>query len=62
MFDCLFVVSIVRTIIEAFKESSEPVIPAENWANKELISYDRIVNRLSENEILKNVARGKYRL
>ena len=42
-------------------EKLTPTIPAENWANKDLIYKDRM-SGMSEKEILKNVECGKYRL
>lgn len=42
-------------------EKLTPTIPAENWANKDLIYKDRM-SGMSEKEILRNVERGKYRI
>lgn len=42
-------------------EKLTPEIPAENWANKDLIYKDRM-SGMSEKEILRNVEQGKYRL
>lgn len=61
MFDGLFIASIVGTIAQAIKEARQPVIPAENWANEELIRKDRM-NNISEKEFSKNLANGKYKL
>ena len=61
MLDGLFIVSIIGTIVQAIKETCQPVIPAENWANKELIHKDRM-NGISEKEFSKNLANGKYKL
>ena len=36
MFDGLFIASLIGTVYQYIKEVNEPVIPAENWANKEL--------------------------
>lgn len=55
----LFIVSIVGTVVEGIKDALTPTIPAENWGNKELIYQDRL-NGVSEEEILKNVERGRY--
>lgn len=60
MLDGLFVVSLIATCYQAIKESCQPVIPAENWANKELIHKDRI-SGISEKEFSKNLANGKYK-
>ena len=43
------------------KETCAPTIPAENWANKDLIHQDRM-NGISEKEFSRNLANGKYRL
>lgn len=60
MFDLLGIVSMLFTGKELIKEAVTPVVPAENWANKDLIHRDRM-SGLSEKEILKNVERGKYK-
>lgn len=61
MFDLLFVVSIIGTAVQAFKESLTPTIPAENWANKELY-YKDIMDGVSAEQRMKNLENGKYRL
>lgn len=61
MFDGLFIVSLVGTVSQAIKETFAPVIPAENWANKDLIHKDRM-SGISEKEFSKNLANGKYKL
>lgn len=61
MFDLLFISSIVGTLIQAIKEAKRPVIPAENWANKELY-YKDIMNDVSVEERMKNLKNGKYKL
>jgi hypothetical protein len=61
MFDLLFVASIIGSIVQIVKEACTPTIPAENWANKELIHRDRM-SGMSEKEILRNVDKGRYRL
>lgn len=61
MFDGLFIASLIGTIAQAVKEAGQPVIPAENWANEELIRKDRM-NNISEKEFSKNLANGKYKL
>lgn len=61
MFDLLFVVSIVGTIIGVVKESCTPTIPMENWANKELYHKD-IMDGVSIEQRMKNVKNGKYKL
>ena len=59
MFHVLFAVSLAVTAYQAIKESCQPVIPAENWGNKELIRKDRM-NGISKKEFSKNLANGKY--
>lgn len=60
MFDGLFIASIIGSCVKWIKESCEPVIPAENWANKELIQKDRM-NGISEKEFDRNLKNGKYK-
>lgn len=55
------VFSIISTIAQLIKEGTAPTIPAENWANKELIRQDRM-RGISEKEFSRNLANGKYRL
>lgn len=55
----LFIASLVSNCYQAIKDAFSPVVPAENWANKDLIHKDRM-NGMSEKEILKNVHKGKY--
>lgn len=61
MFDLLFIASIFGTCVQAIKEAKEPVIPAENWANKELYHKD-MMNGVSVEERMKNLKNGKYKL
>lgn len=61
MFDALFGLSIVGTIVELFKESHEKAIPAENWANQDLY-YQDIMNGVSPEQRMKNLENGKYKL
>ena len=57
----LFLVSLVASCIQGIKESLEPTIPAENWANKELYHKD-VMNGVSVEQRMKNVKNGKYKL
>lgn len=57
----LGIFSIFSTIGQIFKESTAPTIPAENWANKELIHQDRM-RGISDKEFSRNLANGKYKL
>lgn len=61
MFDGVFIASLVGTCISAIKEAFEPVIPAENWENKELY-YKDIANGVSVEQRIKNAENGKYKL
>ena len=51
--------AILSVFFDGVKDTFTPKIPAENWANKDLINQDRM-NGMSEKEILKNVERGRY--
>lgn len=44
---------------EKLGQAFEPKIPAENWANKDLIHKDRM-SGMSEKQIMQNVQNGKY--
>ena len=61
MFGLVFVLSIVCSTIQAYREACEKEIPAENWANKGLINKDMTMN-ISEKEFSRNLANGKYKL
>lgn len=61
MLEGLFIASLIGTCYQAIKEARQPTIPAENWANKELIHKDRM-NGISEKEFARNLANGKYKL
>ena len=61
MFDLLLVTSAVVTCVQIIKESLEPTIPSENWANKELVNKD-ILNNVSVEQRIKNARNGKYKL
>lgn len=61
MFDVLFIGSIIGGLVEYVKEHSEPVIPAENWANKKLYNDD-IANGVSVEQRIKNAENGKYKI
>lgn len=61
MFDGLFIASFIGTCAQAIKEARQPVIPAENWANKELYHKD-LMSGMSGEQLMKNVKNGKYRL
>ena len=61
MFDLIFAVSIVGTVVQAVKDACTPTIPAENWANKELY-YKDMANGVSAEQRMKNLENGKYKM
>lgn len=61
MFDGLFIASLIGSCVQAIKESCEPTIPAENWANKDLY-YKDMMNGVSTKQLMKNVQNGRYRM
>ena len=61
MFDSLFIMSIVGSCVQAFKETYEQEIPAKYWANKQLY-HDDIMNGVSIEQRMKNLKNGKYKL
>ena len=61
MFDLLFIVSIVGSIVQLAKETCTKPIPEENWANKELYHKD-IMDGVSVEQRMENLRNGKYRL
>lgn len=61
MFSGLLIISIIFTCYQIIKEMTQPVIPAENWANKDLY-YDDVANGMSEKQRMENLLNGKYKL
>ena len=61
VFDLLGIIPIVGSIVHAIKDANEPVIPAENWANRELYHKD-IMSGISDEQLMKNVENGRYKL
>lgn len=61
MFGGLFIAALIGTCYQVIKEVSEPVIPAENWANKEMY-YKDMMNGVSVEQRMKNVRNGKYKI
>ena len=57
----LFLVSLIGTCVQLVKDSCTPVIPAENWANKELYHKD-LMSGMDGKQLMKNVENGKYKL
>lgn len=60
MFDLLLFIPIIGSIVQAIKDASQPTIPAENWANRELYHKD-IMSGISDEQLMKNVENGKYK-
>lgn len=61
MFDSLFILSIVGSIVQLAKETYTKPVPAENWANKELYHQD-IMSGVPIEQRIKNLENGKYKL
>lgn len=61
MFDILGIIGILLASKELIQEKCTPVIPAENWQNRELIQKDILNPDCSNNQFMKNLANGKYR-
>ena len=59
--DILGIIRILFAGKELIKEKCTPVIPAENWQNRELIQKDILNSDCSNNQFMKNLANGKYR-
>lgn len=57
----LFIASLIGTVCQAVKEARQPVIPAENWSNKELYHKD-LMSGVSIEQRMKNLKNGKYKL
>ena len=53
--------SIISTCVQGIKTACTPVIPAENWANKDLIHEDTMKG-ISSKEFQHNLANGKYKM
>lgn len=61
MLHLLFTTVFVQNVVRVVKEKHTPVIPAENWENKELY-YEDLVNGVSAEQRLKYAEKGKYKL
>ena len=61
MIDGIFIMSLVGSCIQGIKDALEPVIPAENLANQDLIRED-IANGMSDEEKIRNVKNGRYKM
>lgn len=54
-------VAAVLTGKELIQEKCTPVIPAENWQNRELMQKDILNPDCSNKQLIRNLANGKYR-
>lgn len=61
MINILSVLAAVLTGKELIQEKCTPVIPAENWQNRELIQKDIQNPKCNNEQLMKNLASGKYR-
>jgi hypothetical protein len=61
MFDLVFIASIIGSVVQGIKEACQPVIPAENWANKELY-YKDMADGVPVEQRMKNLENGKYKM
>ena len=61
MLNGLFIASIIGACIQGIKEACQPTIPAENWANKELMHQD-LMNGVSAEQRLRYAKQGRYYL
>ena len=57
----LGIFSIFSTCAQLIKEATTPVIPAENWANKDLIHEDTMKG-ITSKQFQRNLANGKYKM
>ena len=61
MFDILGIIGILFASKELIKEKCTPVIPAENWQNWKEIQKDIQNPKCNNEQLMKNLAFGKYR-
>lgn len=57
----LGIAAIAYTCYQGIKEAFEPVVPVENWANKELYHQD-MMNGVPIEKRMKYLKQGRYRL
>lgn len=57
----LGIICIIYVIVQLIKEACTPTIPAENWANKELMHQD-LMSGMSIEEHLKCAQKGRYKI
>lgn len=60
MLNGLFVVSMISTVVELIAERFVKVVPAENWANKDLWNED-MAKGIPIEQRMKNLENGKYK-
>lgn len=58
MLNGLFIASLISNCYQAIKDACTPTIPAEKWANKDLIHKDIMEGR--SDQLIKNAHNGKY--
>lgn len=61
MRNILFILAAVLTGKELIQEKCTPVIPAENWQNWKQIQKDIQKPKCNNEQLMKNLASGKYR-
>ena len=61
MINILSILAAVLTGKELIQENCTPVIPAENWKNRELIQKDILNPECNNNQFMRNLTNGKYR-
>ncbi len=61
MFNVFGIIGVLFAGKELIQEKCIPVIPAENWQNRELIQKDILNPECSNNQFMRNLANGKYR-
>ena len=61
MRNILFILAAVLTGKELIQEKCTPVIPAENWQNWKQIQKDIQNPKCNNEQLMKNLASGKYR-
>lgn len=61
MFDILGIIGILFASKELIQEKCTPVIPADNWQNWKEIQKDIQNPKCNNEQLMKNIASGKYR-
>lgn len=60
MFDGLFITSLIGSVVDVFKEKTSKEIPAENWANRDLLHED-MAKGVSVEQQIKYAEQGRYK-